>query len=123
MELETRGAILLVAHVSLLLGKEESGSASQAENALLRLLTPIVKLYTAKQGWQFVFTGKVWLNRKKKKKKKKKKKNPTGMFVASEGIEALGGVGYCEPSGMPRYVSFKILRQSSSNWESTFIVS
>ncbi len=50
MELETRGAILLVAQVSVLLGKDESGSASPAESAVLRLLTPIVKLYTAKQG-------------------------------------------------------------------------
>ena len=88
MELETRAATLLVAHTSVLLGKEEFRSATKEEGNVLRLLTPICKLYTAKQG----------------------------MFVASEGIEALGGVGYCEPSGMPRL--FRDM-QVAPVWEGT----
>ena len=91
MELETRAATLLVAHTSLLLGRDElehGRGASEAESAILRLLTPICKLYTAKQG----------------------------MFVASEGIEALGGVGYLETSSMPRY--FRDM-QVAPVWEGT----
>ncbi len=38
------------------------------------------------------------------------------MFVASEGIEALGGVGYLEPSGMPRL--FRDM-QVAPVWEGT----
>ena len=75
MELETRAATLLVAHTSLLLGKEESNSHTKAEGSLLRLLTPLCKLYTAKQS----------------------------IYVCSEGIECLGGVGFCEDSDMPRH--------------------
>jgi hypothetical protein len=90
MELETRAATLLVAHTSLLLGRDEveHGGATETESAILRLLTPICKLYTAKQG----------------------------MFVASEGIEALGGVGYLETSGMPRL--FRDM-QVAPVWEGT----
>ncbi len=90
MELETRAATLLVAHTSLLLGQDEFANAGpeNASSAILRLLTPIGKLYTAKQG----------------------------MFVASEGIEALGGVGYLENSSMPRF--FRDM-QVAPVWEGT----
>lgn len=49
MEVEARAAIQFVTHVSLLLGKEESGKGTESEAVLLRLLTPLLKLYTAKQ--------------------------------------------------------------------------
>ena len=36
-----------------MLGKQESGKATDDELHLLRLLTPLVKLYTGKQVWYF----------------------------------------------------------------------
>lgn len=39
----------MVMDVCRLLGREESGVASQLDTNLLRLLTPVVKLYTGKQ--------------------------------------------------------------------------
>ena len=55
------------------LGKEECGEANAADRELLRLLTPLVKLYTAKQV----------------------------VPVVSEAIEATGALGYMEDSGFP----------------------
>ena len=48
-QVETRAAFLLTMEVSRLLGKQECNEASDVELQLLRLLTPIAKLYTAKQ--------------------------------------------------------------------------
>lgn len=48
-QVETRAAFLLVMDVCRLLGREETGLASQQDAHLLRLLTPVVKLYTGKQ--------------------------------------------------------------------------
>ncbi|XP_072244110.1 acyl-CoA dehydrogenase family member 11-like isoform X2 [Leuresthes tenuis] len=73
MEVETRGAFLLVMDVCRLLGREESGLASQLDANLLRLLTPVVKLYTGKQA----------------------------VAVVSEGLESFGGQGYIEDTGLP----------------------
>ena len=47
METETRGATLMVLHAASLLGRDETNLASEAERKLLRLLTPVTKLYTA----------------------------------------------------------------------------
>lgn len=49
LQVETRAAFLLVMDVCRLLGREESGVATQLDTNLLRLLTPVVKLYTGKQ--------------------------------------------------------------------------
>jgi alkylation response protein AidB-like acyl-CoA dehydrogenase len=57
-----------------LLGKDEVGRASIEESKMLRLLTPLVKLYTAKQG----------------------------VTLASEVLESFGGAGYVEDTGLPR---------------------
>ncbi|XP_023198752.1 acyl-CoA dehydrogenase family member 11-like isoform X2 [Xiphophorus maculatus] len=73
MEVETCAAFLLVMDVCRLLGREESGLASQLDLHLLRLLTPVVKLYTGKQA----------------------------VAVVSEGLESFGGQGYIEDTGMP----------------------
>lgn len=73
LESETRGATLMVLHVAALLGKDECGTASEAEHRLLRLLTPLVKLYTAKQA----------------------------VAVCSEALECFGGAGYIEDTGLP----------------------
>lgn len=68
------GALLLGLRVAELLGREECGVATDDELALLRLLTPVAKLYTARQA----------------------------VAVTSEAVEAFGGAGYIEDSGMPR---------------------
>ena len=69
-----RASFFVTFHVVELMGGEECGTASEAELAMLRLLTPVVKLYTAKQA----------------------------VTVASEALEAFGGAGYIEDTGLPR---------------------
>ena len=88
MQLELRAAFLLAFRVVELLGKEESGEATDSELRLLRFLIPVAKLYTAKRA----------------------------IAVASETIEAFGGAGYVEDSGIPR-----LLRDAQvlSIWEGT----
>jgi len=88
MEVECEAAFHLTFRVVELLGKEECGEADGDDLALLRLLTPVAKLYTAKQA----------------------------VAVASEAIEAFGGAGYVEDTGLPR-----LLRDAQvlSIWEGT----
>lgn len=74
LEVESSVAFLLVFRVAELLGKEEVGEATKEESTLLRLLTPVVKLFTAKQA----------------------------VSVCSEIIESFGGAGYIEDTGLPR---------------------
>jgi acyl-CoA dehydrogenase len=74
LEAEYEGALLLTFRAIELLGKEENGALDPHEAALHRLLTPIVKLVTAKQA----------------------------VAVASETLEAFGGAGYVEDTGLPR---------------------
>lgn len=74
MEMELRGAFLLAFYVAELTGKEEAGSARVEESALLRLLTPVAKLFTAKQA----------------------------VRVTSEAVECFGGAGYIEDTYMPK---------------------
>jgi acyl-CoA dehydrogenase len=68
------GAFLLTFRVVELLGREESGTLPEEEGGLLRLLTPVAKLTTGKQA----------------------------IAVASEALEAFGGAGYIEDTGLPR---------------------
>jgi alkylation response protein AidB-like acyl-CoA dehydrogenase len=88
MHLELRAAFHLAFRVVELLGKDEVGEASEAESRLLRFLIPVAKLYTAKQA----------------------------IAVASEALEAFGGAGYVEDTGLPR-----LLRDAQvlSIWEGT----
>jgi len=74
MEVEFRGGLQLIFQICLLLGKSECKVATESDEHLIRLLTPLVKLYTAKQS----------------------------IAVASEAIESFGGVGYMEDSDIPR---------------------
>ncbi|NUN13388.1 MAG: acyl-CoA dehydrogenase family protein [Myxococcales bacterium] len=71
-----------------LLGKEEAGTISDSERAALRLLHPLCKLWTAK----------------------------VAVSGASEVLEAFGGAGYIEDTGLPQ-----ILRDAQvlSIWEGT----
>ncbi|XP_021369844.1 acyl-CoA dehydrogenase family member 11-like [Mizuhopecten yessoensis] len=73
LEVEVRGATLLTLEAARLLGREDVGKATEHEQMLLRLLTPLAKLYTAKQA----------------------------MSVVSEGLESFGGQGYIEDTGLP----------------------
>jgi acyl-CoA dehydrogenase len=73
LEAQTRGAFLLAFELVELIGRQESGEIDAQQKALLRLLTPIAKLLTAKQA----------------------------VSVVSEAIEAFGGAGYIEDTGIP----------------------
>lgn len=73
LESETRGATLMVLHAAALLGRDETDIATETERKLLRLLTPVTKLYTAKQC----------------------------VAVCSEAVESFGGAGYVEDTGVP----------------------
>ncbi|XP_072024391.1 acyl-CoA dehydrogenase family member 11-like isoform X2 [Amphiura filiformis] len=73
MEVETRGSILLIMEIARLLGLEENNLATKHDMQMMRILTPITKLYTAKQS----------------------------ISVASEGLESFGGQGYIEDTGLP----------------------
>jgi hypothetical protein len=73
MEMAYQSNTMLALFLSRLLGKEECHVASESDKSLLRLLTPVAKLYTAKQSIKY----------------------------ASELIEMFGGIGYLEDSGIP----------------------
>ncbi|KAL8606019.1 hypothetical protein ACOMHN_024524 [Nucella lapillus] len=73
MEVETRGASLFALELSRLLGRHEVGEASETESLFLRLMVPVMKLYTGKQA----------------------------VAVTSEGLECFGGQGYIEDTGLP----------------------
>ncbi len=85
---EHAGSVHLTFHLAVLLGRDETGVASKEETAVLRLLTPVAKLYTAKSA----------------------------MTITSECVEAFGGAGYIEDTGIPR-----LLRDAQvfSIWEGT----
>jgi alkylation response protein AidB-like acyl-CoA dehydrogenase len=73
LEAETRGAFLLAFQLVELMGRHEAGESDSGQRALLRILTPIVKLATAKQA----------------------------VAVVSEVVESFGGAGYVEDTGIP----------------------
>jgi alkylation response protein AidB-like acyl-CoA dehydrogenase len=70
---EFEAAFGLAMEVALLLGRVESGASDARDAALHRLLTPLAKLWICKLG----------------------------VRVASETVEAIGGIGYLEDSGVP----------------------
>lgn len=73
LEVEVRACTLLLLEATRLLGRQESGHATKTEQANLRLITPILKLYTGKQCIPLI----------------------------SEAIECFGGQGYIEDTGLP----------------------
>jgi alkylation response protein AidB-like acyl-CoA dehydrogenase len=77
MAAEASAGFLLAFRTAELLGRREQGIASEDELALLRALTPIAKLTTAKQA----------------------------VAVASETLECFGGAGYIEDTGLPRILA------------------
>jgi alkylation response protein AidB-like acyl-CoA dehydrogenase len=71
---EFEGAFHLAFFVAELLGREEAGNASAGQIELLRVMTPIAKLTTAKQA----------------------------VAVLSEAMECFGGAGYVEDTSLPQ---------------------
>lgn len=88
LQAEMAGAFHLTFLLVELLGRDEAGTASEEDQQLLRLLTSITKLTTARQA----------------------------VAVASEVLEAFGGAGYVEDTGLPA-----LLRDSQvlPIWEGT----
>lgn len=74
LEAEFAKCFKLTFYVVELLGKEEVGVATETEKKILRALTPIVKLYSAKKC----------------------------LSITSEALECFGGAGYVENTGIPR---------------------
>ena len=74
---EFNGAFVLAFKIVELLGKIETNKASSKESALFRILAPLAKLTTAKQA----------------------------VSIASETMEAFGGAGYIEDTGIPKLLS------------------
>ncbi|HXV10585.1 MAG TPA: acyl-CoA dehydrogenase family protein [Burkholderiales bacterium] len=73
LEAEFLGALHLAFFIAELLGRDEAGKASEEQARLSRLLTPVAKLTTARQSVQ----------------------------ILSEIVEAFGGAGYVEDTGIP----------------------
>ena len=73
VEAETWGAFLLAFLLVELLGRQERGEIDDEQRSLLRLVTPLAKLATAKQS----------------------------VAAVSELIESFGGAGYVEDTGLP----------------------
>ena len=73
LQAEFEGAFHLTFRLVELLGALEAGEAGDEEERLLRVLTPVAKLTTARQA----------------------------VAVASEVLEAFGGAGYLEDTGLP----------------------
>jgi len=73
LQARLEGMVHLSFRLAELLGRQETEKADETERALLRLLTPIAKLTTAKQA----------------------------VSGTSEVIEAFGGAGYVEDTGLP----------------------
>ena len=74
MQAQFAGAFALAFEVAHLLGRVEHDAAAPHEAALLRLLTPLAKLWTGKLAVQ----------------------------LCSEAIECFGGAGYIEDTGLPQ---------------------
>src|SRR5213079_3286259 len=85
---EAEAAFHLAFYVAELRGRAETREIDEDESLLLRLLTPVMKLTTGKQA----------------------------VLVLSEVIEAFGGAGYVEDTGLPQ-----LLRDSQvlPIWEGT----
>ena len=88
LQAETEAAFHLAFFVAELTGRAEVGEIDEAEALLLRLLIPVMKLLTGRQA----------------------------VMVASEVLEAFGGAGYVEDTGLPT-----LLRDSQvlPIWEGT----
>jgi len=73
LQVEYEAALALTFDCARLLGRVETGATGEDDAAVLRLLTPLAKLLTARQA----------------------------VAVASEALEGFGGAGYVEDTGLP----------------------
>ena len=73
LEVDFEASFHLAFFAAQLLGKQEMGTATTQERVILRLLTPLAKLFTAKKA----------------------------VAVVSEVLECFGGAGYVEDTGLP----------------------
>jgi acyl-CoA dehydrogenase len=73
LQAEAEAAFHLAFYVAELTGRSETGEIGEDDALLLRLLTPVMKLTTAKQA----------------------------VLIASEVLESFGGAGYVEDTGLP----------------------
>ena len=73
LEVDFEASFHLAFFAAQLLGKQEMGTATTQEREILRLLTPLAKLFTAKKA----------------------------VAVVSEVLECFGGAGYVEDTGLP----------------------
>lgn len=73
LRVQHEASLQLALRCAELLGRDEAGTASEAEQRTLRLLLPVAKLVTGKQA----------------------------VAVASEALEAFGGAGYIEDTHLP----------------------
>lgn len=73
LQVAFEGSFHLVFFAAQLLGKEEAGTATVPERKILRLVTPLAKLFTAKLA----------------------------VASVSEALECFGGAGYVEDTGLP----------------------
>lgn len=74
MRVELVGNLFFTFHVMHLQGKEDTKKISDHDRNMHRLLTPVLKLYTAKKA----------------------------VGLVSEVVECFGGAGYCEDTGIPK---------------------
>jgi alkylation response protein AidB-like acyl-CoA dehydrogenase len=88
LQAEAEAALHLAFHAAELTGREEAGELDERGARTLRLLTPLVKLTTGRAA----------------------------VHVASEVVEAFGGAGYVEDTGLPALVRDA---QVLSIWEGT----
>jgi putative acyl-CoA dehydrogenase len=75
-EAKILACVNFVAQLSIFLGKVENQTASDIEKDVLRLFTPIAKLWTGKKSIE----------------------------ISSELLESFGGLGYIEDSGLPKFL-------------------
>jgi acyl-CoA dehydrogenase len=73
LQAEMEGAFLLSFYLAQLIGQDEAGTITEEQSHLLRMLTSVTKLTTARQA----------------------------VALASEALEAFGGAGYVEDTGLP----------------------
>ena len=74
MEMTFRGNLIFLIDMASILGRIDAGMDSSVDRVLFRLLTPLLKLFTAKEA----------------------------VKVVSEGLECFGGLGYMENSYLPQ---------------------
>jgi len=76
LEMEYRGCVQLFVKLCLLLGESETTSRNENNEALLRILTPLGKLFCSKKSVTFM----------------------------TEAMESFGGAGYMEDTGIPYFM-------------------